>query len=221
MAHTQYRNDHTSLIANRVLAYEPTESGNYRLSVSYAEENGDGMIQTSVEDLQKWDENFYSGRVGGRELLHKMEEPGTLANGTSMEYAKGLYVGEYRGRRTIWHTGESGGYRACLLRFPDLHFSVACLCNNGKRGERGPTKRAYAVAEAYLASVMTARELPDDAAPEPLTTWAGTYRDARRGEVWRIAVVDGRLQAEYGDSVVKLRRLGATNFDSPIIFFFA
>src|SRR5216683_5720150 len=62
MTHTQYRDDHTSLIANRALAYDAKEKGGgYRLDVSYFEQTGDGAVHTSVEDLLKWDENFYSG----------------------------------------------------------------------------------------------------------------------------------------------------------------
>jgi Beta-lactamase len=211
MAHTQYRNDHTSLIPNRVLAYEPTASGDYRLSVSYAEQNGDGMVQTSLEDLQKWDENFYSGRVGGRDLLHKMEQPGALTIGSSLDYAKGLSVSKYRGLRTVWHGGWSGGYRTFLLRFPEQHFSVACLCNNGRRA----AGRAYAVADAYLAGVMRERETPVSAPPEQLGVRAGPYRDSRTGDVWRIGVVDRKLQAEYGESIIRFRSMSATGFDSP------
>jgi CubicO group peptidase (beta-lactamase class C family) len=37
MDHTQYRNDHTSLIPHRALAYEQAENGVYKLSVTYAE----------------------------------------------------------------------------------------------------------------------------------------------------------------------------------------
>ena len=57
MIHTQYRNDHTALIPHRALAYSPGENGRYRLNVSYAEETGDGMVQTTIEDFLKWDEN--------------------------------------------------------------------------------------------------------------------------------------------------------------------
>ncbi len=65
MVHSQYRNDHTSLIPHRALAYDRGENGSYKLSVSYAETTGDGMVHTSIEDLQKWDESFYSEQVGG------------------------------------------------------------------------------------------------------------------------------------------------------------
>jgi CubicO group peptidase (beta-lactamase class C family) len=210
MAYTQYRNDHASLIPKRVLAYEPTESGGYRLSVSYAEQNGDGMVHTSIEDLQKWDENFYSGRVGGRDLSYKMQELGKLTDGSSLDYAKGVFIGEYRGLRATWHSGWTGGYRTFLLRFPEQHFSVACFCNNG----RSASKRAYAVADAYLAREMKEGVLPVNAAPERLHAWAGTYRDSRKGDVCRIYVADGKLRVDLGDAVVELRTLSATVFDS-------
>jgi CubicO group peptidase (beta-lactamase class C family) len=211
MVHTQYRNDHTSLIPNRVLAYETSQRGEYQLAVSYGEQNGDGMVQTSVEDLQKWDDNFYSGHVGGRDLTRKLEEVGTLTNGKLLEYAKGLSIGEYRGLRTFWHGGWSGGYRTFLVRFPDQHFSIACLCNNGRRA----TPLAYAVADVYLAGVMKQRELRANPALELPTGATGTYRDTHTGDVWRLAVVNGGLQAEYGDGVFKLRSLSVTDFDLP------
>ena len=65
MTHTQYRDDHTALIPNRAMAYDAKENKDgYTLDVSYFEQTGDGAVHTSVEDLLKWDENFYSGQVG-------------------------------------------------------------------------------------------------------------------------------------------------------------
>src|ERR1700736_281311 len=67
MTRTQFRDDHASLIANRALAYDEKEKKNgYTLNVSYFEQTGDGAVHTSVEDLLKWDENFYNPRVGGQ-----------------------------------------------------------------------------------------------------------------------------------------------------------
>src|SRR6266481_2181907 len=76
MSHTQYRDDHTSLIPNRALAYDAKEKGGgYKLDVSYFEQTGDGAVHTSVEDLLKWEENFYRGQIGGKEFLSEIQEP--------------------------------------------------------------------------------------------------------------------------------------------------
>ena len=131
----------------------------FTLNVSYFEQTGDGAVHTSVEDLQKWDENFYSGQVGGKEFLAEIQDAGKLNNGKTLNYAKGLAVREYRGLRTVRHGGSWGGYRAELLRFPEQHFSVACLCNVGNSD---PSRRANLVAEVYLGSLMKPKEAKKD-----------------------------------------------------------
>src|SRR6266403_2950200 len=150
MKHTVFRNEHTQLVPNRALAYDPKEGG-YALNVSYFEQTGDGAVHTSVEDLLKWDENFYSGAIGGKIFLAELQEPGKLNSGKTLDYAKGLFVGQYRGLRFVDHGGSWGGYRAQLLRFPEQHFSVAGLCNLAKAN---PEKRAHEVADIFLAEEM-------------------------------------------------------------------
>lgn len=204
MTHTQYRDDHTSLVPNRALAYDPKENTpGYTLDVSYFEQTGDGAVHTSVEDLQKWDENFYSGQVGGKEFLAEIQTQGKLSSGKVLDYAKGLFIQDYRGLRTVSHGGAWGGYRAELLRFPEQHFSVACLCN---RGDANPTKRAHQVADVYLASLMKPREerkgearerraekeIPLSA--EQLRVYAGDYWSEELGVAYRLQAADGKLK---------------------------
>ena len=152
MKQTVFRNEHTQLVANRALAYEPKDGGaGFTLNVSYFEQTGDGAVHTSVEDLLRWDANFYSAKVGGKEFLAEIQDPGKLNNGKTLDYAKGLFIGEYRGLRFVDHGGSWGGYRAQLLRFPEQHFSVACLCN---LANANPEKRARQVADVFLGSEM-------------------------------------------------------------------
>jgi len=106
MTHTQYRDNHAALIANRALAYaERDDKTGYILDVSYFEQTGDGAVHTSVEDLLKWDENFYSPRVGGKEFLGEIQERGKLNDGKILDYAKGLFLADYRGLQTVSHGG--------------------------------------------------------------------------------------------------------------------
>jgi CubicO group peptidase (beta-lactamase class C family) len=204
MTHTQFRDDHTALIANRAMAYDPKErKDGYTLNVSYFEQTGDGAVHTSVEDLLRWDENFYSGQVGGKEFLAEIQEQGKLNNGKVLDYAKGLRIADYRGLHTVSHGGSWGGYRAELLRFPEQHFSVACLCN---RGDANPTRRAHQVADIYLGSMMKPKEekkaaeheavekkeIPMNA--EQLRPYTGDYWSSELGVTYRIGIVDGKLK---------------------------
>ena len=203
MTHTQYRDNHAALIANRALAYnERGDKDVYTLDVSYFEQTGDGAVHTSVEDLLKWDENFYSPRVGGKEFLSEIQERGKLSNGKVLEYAKGLFLQDYRGLQTVSHGGAWGGYRAELLRFPEHHFSVACLCNVGNAG---PSRRAHQVADIYLGSLMKPKENKSKESEskekseitlvaDQLRTYSGEYWSEELGVVYRLGVTDGRIK---------------------------
>jgi CubicO group peptidase (beta-lactamase class C family) len=204
MTHTQYRDDHAALIANRAAAYDPRENkGGYTLDVSYFEQTGDGAVHTSVEDLLKWDANFYSGQVGGKDFLAEIQEQGKLNGGKVLDYAKGLFIADYRGLHTVSHGGAWGGYRAELLRFPEQHFSVACLCN---RADANPSRRAHQVADVYLSGLMRPREekraddlkltvkkeVPQTA--EQLRAYTGDYWSSELGVTYRLAIVEGKLK---------------------------
>jgi CubicO group peptidase (beta-lactamase class C family) len=234
MKQTVFRNEHTQLVANRALAYDPREAGDgYTLAVSYFEQTGDGAVHTSVEDLLKWDENFYSGKVGGKAFLDEIQEPGKLNSGKPLDYAKGLFTGKYRGLRFVDHAGSWGGYRAQLLRFPEQHFSVACLCN---LSDTGPDKRAHEVADIFLASEMkepkpTSQPDPEkrekkDTVPvtaEKLGAYSGRFKSEELLATYTIGVEDGKLvlqNIQGGDGFIQatqhltLRPAGQETFEA-------
>jgi CubicO group peptidase (beta-lactamase class C family) len=204
MTQTLYRDQHTKLIPGRALAYDAKEPGpGFSLNVSYFEQTGDGAVHTSVEDLLKWDENFYAAKVGGMPLLAELQETATLNSGKKLRYAKGLVVFDYRGLRAIEHGGSWGGYRAQLLRFPDQHFSVACLCN---LGNANPESRATNVADIFLASRLKPKEAAEKPAPEKrakaetlavstelLAQYAGDYASDELFVTYTLSIENGKL----------------------------
>lgn len=207
MSHTLYRDSHTLLVPGRALAYDPVEKekgGGYVLDVSYFEQTGDGAVHTTVGDLLKWDENFYTAKVGGKEFLAEIQQTGKLNSGKPLQYAKGLFVDEYRGLPRVSHGGSWGGYRAELMRFPQQHFSVVCLCN---RSDSNPTKLAEKVTDLYLAPLLKERnpktEVTDDEEPkkrDPITVsaatlepLAGDYRNDELDVTYRLQFSGGKL----------------------------
>lgn len=231
MKNTVYRGDHTQVVANRALAYDEKEKEHgYSLNVSYFEQTGDGAVHTSVGDLLKWDENLYSGQIGGKDFLAELQEPGKLNNGKTLKYAKGLMVGNYRGLPMVEHGGSWGGYRAQLLRFPEQHFSVVCLCNVGNAG---PEKRALRVADIYLSEQMKEpaprvkeaekREKKASVAvsPEKLAQYKGSFYSDELRVTYLLAVEDGKLKLknlQSGDGFLhaaehmELRPVGSDEF---------
>ena len=207
MTHTRFNDDHMAVIPNRATGYAPRErTAGWATAMSNFEQTGDGGVQTSIEDMQRWDENFYTGNVGGAETIAAMQKTATLNDGKKQTYALGLMVDTYRGLHTVSHGGAWAGYRAELLRFPEQHFSVACLCNLARTN---PSQLARRVAELYLADKMTpaaeaslvaAGRLGAGAATggwAPTTTelarYAGRYESAELEATYRLSVDNGRL----------------------------
>lgn len=152
MRETHIHDDHTLIVPLRATGYSPRDGGGFRIDMSGFEQTGDGAVMTTVEDLLKWDRNFYQPVVGGADLLRNLHTQGILNSGRTIPYALGLMIADYRGVRRVSHGGAWAGYRAELMRFPEQHTSVAVLCN---LGTSAPSARAARVADILLASQLT------------------------------------------------------------------
>ena len=149
MTSSHFHDDHNEPVRGRAFAYSPLTNAGWRINIWNNDIVGQGGLMTTVEDLQKWDENFYTGTVGGTNFLARQLERGRLNNGTQLAYAFGLEVGTYRGMQVVEHSGSTGGYRTDLLRFPSAHTSVVTLCNVSNADAVG---LAHRVADIVLGS---------------------------------------------------------------------
>ncbi len=156
MTRTVFRDDHTMLVRDRAYAYARDGFGRYRLSIPDFAIVGASSLFTTVEDLARWNGNFTSGEVGGRDVLGQLQARGALDDGARLSYAFGLMHGTHRGRPTIGHGGTDAAYRSEFLRFPDEDLAVAVLCNTDRAS---PGRLAFDVADVFLPPP------PDVAAP--------------------------------------------------------
>ena len=147
MHQTRFLDNHAQVVPHRATSYEPGPDGTWVLSTSAWEQTGDGAVQTTVMDLARWDANFHEPRVGGRDLVERLQQVGTLADGKPLTYARGLIVDDYRGLRAVAHGGAWMGFRSDLLRFPDPGISMVALCN---AGSSQPSALLQAVADVVL-----------------------------------------------------------------------
>ncbi len=201
MKSTHFRDDHAEIVKNMAYGYEPA-GATFRISITNFDTVGATSLLTTVEDLARWDENFYHPAVGGDSLIQKMLERGKLNNGEQLTYASGLDIGTYRGMATVDHGGADAGYRSDMIRFPDQHFSVACLCN---LASANPSDLARKVAEIYLGDKMKPEEKPAGDSvkgvtltAEQLNIKAGTYLNPEDDQVLRLMVKEGKLVVGVG-----------------------
>jgi hypothetical protein len=188
------------------MSYESDGKGGYRISyLQNFDKIGAGGLYTTIEDLRKWDENFYTHQVGGAALQQMIHIRGVLSRGDTIPYAFGNNVTTYRGLRVDEHGGALMGYKAEILRFPDQHFSVLETCN---LGSINPGPLAEQVAEVYIGSTMgpkadrqvasrRASDVSQAAVPSlgtaDLAVYAGDYYSEEVDATYHVAVVDGGL----------------------------
>jgi CubicO group peptidase (beta-lactamase class C family) len=176
MEHTHFHEHYGDLVRNRAYSYDRQPDGSYSyVALSYSTV-GPSSLFTTVGDLARWDENFYSGRIGGKDLLAQMQQKGRLNSGKDIDYASGLEIGQYRGLQTVYHNGGDAGYRAEILRFPEAHLSVISLCNAS-----GHTGLAYKVSDILLSSRMqpvSPKAEPTEVTIDPalLEAYVGDYQ---------------------------------------------
>ena len=214
MDHT-YFVDRYPVRSSRVARGYMQNGDSFDVDESVWEQTGDGQVHTNVHDLALWDENFYTAKVGGKAVIGRMLETGSLNSGERFDYAAGLRIGEFRGLPTVSHTGSWAGYRAALLRFPQQHFSVAVLCN---REDAEAIAFAESIAEVYLREVMrpaSAAASPEETLqnvtatsgwqPGSLARFAGAYYSAEAKARCVLVERDAALVLESCDDGRQLR----------------
>ncbi|MCI0461811.1 MAG: serine hydrolase [Gemmataceae bacterium] len=176
MKKTVFRDDHRMVIKNAASSYNRHPlSGFQTVTVPYGMAGGTNLF-TTVEDMARWDQNFYDGKVGGLALIQQMQQKGRLADGKEITYAGGLNIEQYRGLKAVRHDGSHGGYRSTIMRFPEQRFSVIILANSG---DMQPGALGRKIADLYLADRLEPAPGEVKTAkidPKLLDAYAGDYK---------------------------------------------
>ena len=211
MSETRFHDEPYHVLKNRVVSYQP-EGKEFRISyLQNFDKIGAGGLYTTLGDLLKWDANFYQNRLG-EGFLGMLHTRGVLTNGQTLPYAFGLQIGQYRGLRTVRHSGSLMGFKADLVRFPDQRFSIATLCN---LEDINPTILNNQIADLYLANQLkpltVADTVPRAAAPPAATPatftasdFVGNYRSDELGTTYRIEALNGELRMHGGLPVMRV-----------------
>lgn len=180
MSHTHFHDKYGGVVNDRAYSYGRQPDGKYQYIALTYSTVGPSSLFSTVGDLARWDENFYTGEVGGMTLLAEMQQKGRLNDGKDINYASGLFIRKYRGLRMVEHAGGDAAYRTNILRFPDQHFSVVVLAN---AGDMNPAALSFRIADIYLKELL--KPAPDKPAlddkpevtvdPRILDAYVGNY----------------------------------------------
>ncbi len=147
MSNTQFFDDNSMIIKEKASGYRPSRSGAFFALLSTQENVGDGGIYTTVEDIKKWDDEFYNQKILNASSWKIMTTQGVLNNGETLTYANGLEIKKHKGLKTIDHGGREPGFWSNIIRFPEQQFTVIVFTN---REDANATPLAYRIADIFL-----------------------------------------------------------------------
>lgn len=151
MDKTLFSDDGNEILKNRASGYKAKKDGSgYILDMTNLFWVGDGGLHTSVNEMLKWDNNFYNPKVGKnpKDFMKVMNTPNSQISTSSGLYANGQTLGEKNGVKYASHSGGWLGTSTYYSRLPEHRFSVVALCNEDGHG---PGKYVTQIIDLYLA----------------------------------------------------------------------
>jgi CubicO group peptidase (beta-lactamase class C family) len=151
MDNTQIIDNWKQIIKNRATSYHENDDGEYDTYVHISENIGGIGVITTINDFLLWDQNYYSGKVGGPEL-QKIISNLKRVNDTSENelYGLGLCFYEYKSISVVSHSGDWLGYVSDPVRYPEYKTSVVVFFNN----EHEPNPMIKSVTDIILADII-------------------------------------------------------------------
>jgi CubicO group peptidase (beta-lactamase class C family) len=142
MTRTVAHEEGTSTVSSRAYGYTMRDGQWTRKDQSTTSAVlGDGGIYSSIDDLAKWDAALYDSRLLSDESRRLAFTPHTATDRADVKYGFGWRItGE-----TLWHSGETAGFRNVIVRNPSRRLTVVILTN---RDDPAPYATALAVARA-------------------------------------------------------------------------
>jgi CubicO group peptidase (beta-lactamase class C family) len=159
----------TAIIARRAAGYMPSATGPVNAGfVHMSIPHAAGALYSTTEDLLRWEQGLFAGKVVSPASLAKMTTP------FKNDYALGVVVQTASGRKVIQHGGGIDGFNTFLAYYPDGKLTVAVLANiNGQTPNQIATKLADL---AHGGGVQLTSERKEIALPAAtLSKYVGTY----------------------------------------------
>lgn len=127
-----------------------------------------GSLYSTVEDLARWEQGLFGGKVVSAASLEKMTTP------FKSNYAFGLAVSTVNGKKVIEHGGGIEGFNTHLAYYPDDKLIVVVLANLNGQTPGDIAHKLAAIAHGETVVLASERkEVP--VSPTILATYVGTY----------------------------------------------
>lgn len=103
-----------------------------------------GGLRTTADDLVRWSDALFAGRVLSTKSLETMTSAGLMNDGRTTksgmpeawqkgldsDYGMGVFITNRGGRRKIWHSGNIDGFATWLGHYPESGITIALMENS-------------------------------------------------------------------------------------------
>ncbi len=172
--------------------HTPGRGGRWRRGLFPSEEvRGEGAIVSTIDDMLRWMAHLRTRDLfGSAPTWAALTELPVYADGSLGVYGLGLIVNEYRGLRTVQHSGGVMGGTSQMLTLPDDGLDVIVMANGGR--DANPVRLAEQVVDIVLADRVGA-ETPTIPV-EDFTPMLGDWWSPKTGMVYSLLDEKGVLK---------------------------
>lgn len=182
----------SAVIQHRAAGYTPNRgvienTGFVHMSIP----QGAGALYSTTEDLLKWEQGLFGGKVIKATSLEKMTTP------YKSDYALGLFVRTAAGHKVIEHGGSIEGFNTMLAYYPEDKLTVIALANLNGRAPTQIAEKLAALAHGEPATLTSERkEITVD--PKVLSRYVGAYQ-MQNGPVNLVTIEGNQLSSRLGN----------------------
>lgn len=133
-----------------------------------------GALCSTVGDFAKWQRALDAGKVVSPASYALMSTADTLNSGRKINYGFGLVPGEFKGHKTVSHTGGIPGFASAATYVPDDSLSVVVFTNYDAESPQSLVQNllrvAYGDAPVGRAAMRAQAGAPSASTPPTLST---------------------------------------------------
>jgi CubicO group peptidase (beta-lactamase class C family) len=192
MSHSLYGSDIT-IVKNRASGYSRGDNGYENAqAMSMTQPYSAGSIQSTVEDLFKWNQAVHEYKLVKKESLDKAFTNYKLADGTETDYGYGWSFGYVQESPTIEHGGGINGFSTMAIYLPkeDVYAVVFANCECISPKDVAARLAAAAIGKPYDRKEISINK-------DLLQGYPGVYENAK-GEQRIISVSEDQLYSQRG-----------------------
>ncbi|MCI0513617.1 serine hydrolase [candidate division KSB1 bacterium] len=181
------------------------ESDKVKLAMDWdmSHAGGAGNLYSNVDDLYRWNEAIFNGKVLSDSSFRMAMTPaklnnGEIANAMGASYGFGWGLADFRGCKSVEHGGGLHGFNAQLSRLPEKKVTVIVLSNClNNLPQLNPGTLARDLLEVFLWEELAtkAANVVVQLSPAQLKAFVGRYDYGQSG-ILEVTQTDNRLFAQ-------------------------